>query len=263
LIEDWFDRSIGNRQSTIGNTFNLTLLGGKAMYPHTLTTLLITIFVNFCFQPTVFAQQKPPKGGRIAVVVDERLSALRSTPDLTGVLIRRVGRGRLVAIRGSHANSEGVVFYRVRVSSRTQGWMQREAIVSAHQRGDDARLVCLIVNSADFDRIARARIFLGVFSGSPLRPQVLLLFGEAAEEAAGKLTRDAVRRLGALDFTYYLNYTSLDRYNRQGIRFTFDRMTKQFHYDGAAWRELIRRHPKSPEAIKAAEFVGQRSTTGR
>jgi hypothetical protein len=229
------------------------------MYPHTLTTLLITILVNFCFQPTVFAQQKPPKGGRIAVVVDERLSALRSTPDLTGVLIRRVGRGRLVAIRGSKTSSEGVVFYRIRVSSRTQGWMQREALVSPAHRGDDARLVSLILSSADFERIARARIFLEFFPRSVLRPQVLLLFGEAAEDAAGRLTRDAVRKLGPQDFTYYLNHTSLDRYNRQGIRFTFDRMTKQFHYDGAAWKELIRRYPRSPEATQAE----QRLASGR
>jgi hypothetical protein len=233
------------------------------MYPHKLTILLITILVNFCFQPTIFAQQKPPKGGRIAVVVDERLSALRSTPDLSGVLIRRVGRGRFVAIRGSRTNSEGVVFYRIRVSSRTQGWMQREAVVSVSQRDDDKRLLSLIRISADFDRIARARIFLGMFPRSLLRPQVLLLFGEAAEEAAERLTRDAARRLGALDSTYYLNYTSLDRYNRQGIRFTFDRMTKQFHYDGAAWRELIRWYPNSPEAIKAAQRVGQQTTSGR
>ena len=232
------------------------------MYPHTLATLLITILVNFCFQPTVFAQKKP-KGGRIAVVVDERLSALRATPDLTGVLLRRVGRGRLVAIRGSRTNSEGVVFYRVSVSTRTQGWIQREALVSPRHPDDDARLVSLILNSADFERIARARIFLEFFPRSALRPQVLLLFGEAAEDAAGRLTRDAVRRLGAQDFTYYLNYTSLDRYNRQGIRFTFDRMTKQFHYDGAAWKELVRRYPKSPEAIKAAQRLGQQATSGR
>jgi hypothetical protein len=229
------------------------------MYPHKLTTLLITILVNFGFQPTVFAQQKPPKGGAIAVVVDERLSALRSTPDLTGVLIRRVGRGRLVAIRGSQTTPEGVVFYRIRVSSRTQGWMQREAVVSVSQRDDDKRLLSLIRNSSDFDRIARARIFLDLFSRSPLRPQALLLLGETAEEAAAKLTRDATRRLGVLDSTYYRNYIGLDRYNRQGIRFMFDQVTRQFHYDGAAWRELIRRYPRSPEATQAE----QRLASGR
>jgi hypothetical protein len=28
-------------------------------------------------------------------------------------------------------------------------------------------------------------------------------------------------------------------------------MTKRFHYEGAAWRELIRRHPKTSQAIEA------------
>ena len=31
----------------------------------------------------------------------------------------------------------------------------------------------------------------------------------------------------------------------------FDRASKQFHYDGAAWREIIRRYPNSPEAAEA------------
>jgi len=223
------------------------------MYPHKLTTLLTTTLFVSCFQLTVLAQRKPPSGGRVAIVVDERLSALRLTPDLSGVLIRRVGRGRFVAIRGAKSTLDGIVFYRVSISSRTQGWMQREAVISPYHRGDDERLFSLIQSSSDFDRIARGRIFLTVFPRSALRPQVLLLFGEAAEEAAARLTRDASRRLGALDLTYYLNYSGLDRYNRQGIRFRFDRTTRQFHYDGAAWKELIRRYPKSPEAIKAAE----------
>jgi hypothetical protein len=50
---------------------------------------------------------------------------------------------------------------------------------------------------------------------------------------------------------YYLNYSGLDRYNRQGVTFTFDRAARQFHYDGAAWREIVRRYPRSPEAAEA------------
>ena len=225
------------------------------MYPHKLTMLFTTIVFSFSLQPQVFPQQKAPKGGRIAVVVDERLSALRLTPEGSGALIRRIGRGRFVAIRSSKKTPDGIVFYRVSVSSRTQGWMQSEAVVSGSQRDDDKKLLSLILSSSDFDRIARARIFLTLFPRSTLRPQVLLLFGEAADDAAARLTRDASRRLGALDFTYYLNYSGLDRYNRQGIRFRFDRTSSQFHYDGAAWRELIRRYPKSPEAVKAKALL--------
>lgn len=226
------------------------------MYPHKLKLTLSLILVG-CFQSFVSAQQKPPAGGRIAVVVDERLSALRSTPDLSGKLIRRIGRGRFVSVRGWKQASEGVVFYRVAVTSRTHGWMQREAVVSAAAPGDDKRLASLILNSTDFDRIARTRIFLDVFPRSSLRPRMLLLLGEAVEESAGRISRDATRRLGDAEFSYYLNYTGLDRYNRQGVKFVFDRTTRQLHYDGAAWRELIRRHGGTAEAAIARERLAQ------
>jgi hypothetical protein len=55
----------------------------------------------------------------------------------------------------------------------------------------------------------------------------------------------------APDFSYSLNYTGLDRYNRQDVRFGFDRIQQKFHYEGASWRELIRRYPRSPEAMQA------------
>lgn len=220
------------------------------MNPHTLKVTFSLILFT-CFQFHVSAQQKAPAGGRVAVIVDERLSALRSTPDLSGKLVRRVGRGRFVSVRGWKKDSEGIVFYRVSVSSRTHGWMQREAVVSAATPGDDKRLSALILNSSDFDRIARTRIFLDQFPRSPLRPRMLLLLGEAAVAAAVRLSQEATRRLGEAEFSYYLNYTGLDRYNRQGVRFVFDRATRQFHYDGAAWRELIRRYPLAPEATEA------------
>ena len=56
---------------------------------------------------------------------------------------------------------------------------------------------------------------------------------------------------GAPEFSYYLNYSGLDRYNRQGVTFIFDRSAKQFHYDGAAWREIVQRYPNSSEAVEA------------
>jgi hypothetical protein len=92
-----------------------------------------------------------------------------------------------------------------------------------------------------------------------LRPQVLLILGDAAEEAAAKLSREAERRFekrelpaaGAPEFSYYLNYNGLDRYNRQGVTFTFDRAARKFHYEGAAWREILHRYPNSPEAAAA------------
>ncbi len=201
------------------------------------------------------------------MIVDERLSALRTTPDLTGKLVRRLGRGRLVAIRTVKTSRVGVVFYQVNVTSRTRGWIQREAMVSASRAGDDERLLSLIKSSSDFDRIVRARIFLDHFQRSPLRPEVLLLLGDAAEQASTKLSRDAARRVSenttAPEFSYFLNYTGLDRYNRQGVVFIFDPKTKRLHYDGSAWREIIRRYPRSSPAVEAQKRLAELAMLAR
>lgn len=230
------------------------------MNPHKITfQVLLCLIIVFLSAKITFP--KNPTGGRLAVVVDERLAALRRTPQLSGRLVRRLSRGRIVAIRGSRTTSEGLVFFLVNVTRRTHGWIQREAVVSASRAGDDRRLLDLIKASQGFDQIARARIFLDNFPRSPLRPQVLLLLSNAAEEQAAKLSRDAAQRLngvtstappfGAPEFSYFLNYTGLDRYNRQRVGFVFDRRTKRFHYDGAVWRELVRRYPNSPQAAEA------------
>lgn len=201
----------------------------------------------------------------MAVVIDERLSALRSTPQLTGKLLRRVGRGRLVAIRAAKKSDDGIVFFLVNLSTRTHGWIQREAVASPSHPGDDQKLWRLIKNSTEFERLARARIFLDHFRRSPLCSEVLLLFGDTAEEAAVKLSRDAGGRIAGADaapeFSYYLNYAGLDRYNRQGVHFGFDRTTKRFHYDGTAWREIVRRFPKTAEAFEARRRLAQMSAS--
>jgi hypothetical protein len=224
------------------------------MIPHKLTLcLLLIVFPQII---AIAQKRKPPAGGRLAFVVDERLAALRVTPQLNGRLVRRLGRGRMVAIRSVKTSSDGIVFFLVNVTSRTHGWIQCEAVASPSRAGDDQRLLRLIRASNGFDRIARARLFLDHFPRSPLRPEVLLLLGDTAEEVAVKLSIDTARRLkeglgDAPEFSYYLNYTGLDRYNRQRVGFVFDKSTKRFHYDGAAWRELIRRHPETKEAAEA------------
>jgi len=210
----------------------------------------------------VFAQKKRvPPGGNIAVVADERLAALRVAPHLNARLIQRLSRGRFVSVRTTRRNYEGVFFCHVVVTRRTSGWVQSEALVMSGRSGDDERLAHLIGGTDEFERVARARIFIDTFPRSPLRPKILLGLGDAAEEAAAQLTREATRRFerreiptdGAPDFSYYLNYNGLDRYNRQGVTFTFNREKKQFHYDGAAWREIVRKYQKSPEATEAAK----------
>jgi len=225
------------------------------MLPHKLTFCLV--FLILCNQEPAFAQnRKPPAGGRLAIVVDERLAALRAKPQLNGKLVRRLGRGRMVAIRSVKTTADDITFFLVNVSARTHGWIQREAVVSPSRRGDDQRLMRLIEVSQGYDQISRARIFLDHFQRSPLRPKVLLLLGDSAEKIAEKLSNDAARKINqgfgdAPEFSYYLNYSGLDRYNRQRVAFVFNQNTKRFHYDGAAWRELIRSYPKTPEAADA------------
>ncbi|HEY0080113.1 MAG TPA: hypothetical protein VGB73_15995 [Pyrinomonadaceae bacterium] len=203
------------------------------------------------------------KGGRSAIVVDERLSALRQEPDPSAPLLQRLGRGRVVSVNGARRTSDGISFYRVAVTRRTRGWVQADSLVAIWRNGDDQRLLRLVRASEDFDRLARARIFLDAFTHSPSRPAALLLFGQAAQQAADKLSREAARRLderemaagGAPLHTYFLNYTGLDRYNRQGITFTFDLNAKRYRYDGQALRELIRRYPQTPEAVQARKHL--------
>ena len=223
----------------------------------------VVAFTFLVCSPTVFAKKRVPPGGRIAVVIDERLSALRTAPDIAAKLIERLSRGHLVSIRGEKTTADGLKFYRVALSSRTFGWIQSDAVVVPWRAGDDRRLLTLIENSDEFDRIVRAKTFLDVFPQSLLRPKVLAMYASEAEGVADKLTRDASRRFaknelppdGAPEFSYYLNYNGLDRYNREGITFLFDRTTKKFSYDGAAWREIVKRYPNSPEAGEARKHL--------
>jgi hypothetical protein len=228
----------------------------KLLFISLCVCLLILSFTD------AYAQQKRRArvvGGAQAIVVDERLAALRDEARLTARLVQRLGRGRAVSITGARRAGDGVNFYRVAVTRRTRGWLPAESVASPSRAGDDEKLLRLIRGSEDFDRIARARIFLDNFTRSPLRPAVLLLFGDECEQAAMKLSRDAARRLderemaagGAPFESYFLNFNELDRYNRQGVTFVFDRAAKRFHYDGATWREIVRRYPRSPEAAEA------------
>lgn len=227
-------------------------LGGAAL-------AFLSLSLVFAQAAASKGRRRPPAGGSAAVIVDERLAALREAPALSASLLRRLGRGRYVAVSGERRSREGVTFLRVAVTSRTSGWVQADAVARPSRAGDDERLLRLIRGSEDFDRVERARIFLEAFPRSVLRPAVLLLLGDAAEAAAARLTREAARRLDAREMeaggaplsSYFLNYAGLDRYRRQGLVFDFDASTKQFRYDGAAFREILRRHPRSPEAAEA------------
>src|SRR5260370_17568215 len=202
-----------------------------------ISALILVVLVS---APDAFGKKRIPPGGGVAVVVDERLSALRVAPDLTARLRERLSRGHLVSIRGERTTADGLKFYRVALSSRTFGWLQSDAVVVPWRAGDDRRLLTLIENSDEFDRIVRAKTFIDAFPQSLLRSKVLAIYAGEAEDVADKLTRDAGRRfaknelppIGAPEFSYYLNYNGLDRYNRAGITFHFDLTTRKFSYYG-------------------------------
>jgi hypothetical protein len=240
----------------------LSVVADKS-FPKPNEILLLVLLSLITFSDMYAQKRRVPPGGRVAVVVDERLSALRAMPDLRARLIERLSRGRLVSIRGDKV-VDGLRFYRVAVTRRTAGWLQSEALVVPWRPGDDRRLLTLIEKSDEFDRIVRARTFLDAFPRSPLSPRVLALYAGEADEVAAKLSREAQRRFakaelpanGAPEYSYYLNYNGLDRYNRAGITFIFDRTSKTFSYDGGAWREILQRYPNSPEAAEARKRLG-------
>ena len=68
---------------------------------------------------------------------------------------------------------------------------------------------------------------------------------------------------GAPAHTYFLNYNGLDRYNRQGCTFIFNPATRRYHYDGATWREILRRYPRTHEAATARKHLDALAATRR
>lgn len=195
---------------------------------------------------------------RTAVVVDERLAVLRMQPSLYARPIQRMRRGRLLAVTGAK-NADGVMFYRVSVPPNNYGWVQAEAVIGKSRRADEERLARLIHASEGFEQIERAVLYLDNFPDSPLRPPILLLLGDIAEEHALKLSTEATRRLDRREMmaanaplhSFYLNYTGLDRFRRINIDFLFNSATKTFHYDGACWKEIVAKFPTSAEAVEA------------
>ena len=238
-----------------------------------ITALLACILLNAVCTPAIVNAQRRRQAGASAtgraVVVDERLSALRQEPTLNAPLLQRLGRGRTVTIMGSKRATDGVVFNRVAVSRQTRGWIQAESLISTRRADDDARLLRLARDANGFDRIECARLMLEIFPRSSLRPQALLLLGDAAEAAAERLTRDAQRRLKISDMqsnpatphSYMLNFQGLDRFNREGVTFVYDEAANRFHYDGASWREILRRHPNSVEVAVARERLAKLATS--
>ena len=204
------------------------------------------------------AKQKPKEIGNSAVVIDESLAVLRIKPSLFSDSIQRMRRGRKVQIMESK-EADGVKFYRISAPPGNYGWVQSEAVFGKFRRGDDERLARLVQASEGFDQIEIAIQFLEIYPSSQLRAPILLLLGDLIEETALRISRDATRRLdrgamaasGAPLHSFYLNFVMLDRYRKLGIVFLFNSTTRNFHYDGASWKEITNKFPNSAEAVEA------------
>ncbi|HXF04807.1 MAG TPA: hypothetical protein VNM72_05255 [Blastocatellia bacterium] len=198
-------------------------------------------------------------------VVDERFSALRREPGLTGRIIERMRLGRFIAVLPQRRRVDGMMFYRVALSRRRRGWVCDRAFVLAGRPGHDVRLLHLIEEAEGFRRLVLARLLITQFRQSPLRPRALLILGEEADGAAQALSQEVRRREPppARDEElsprqWYLNDERLDRYNRLGIVFEYDETLGAYRYDGWAYREILRRYPTSAEAARAAQRLKER-----
>ncbi len=198
--------------------------------------------------------------GARAVVFDERLSALRSRPDVKAPLRQRLRRGRRVGILGAATARGGAKFFRVAVSRNVRGWVLADAVIRPGVAADAERLMRLIEESDDeFTQARLARLCAEEFRATKFAPKALMVLGEAAEGAAERLSRDAKRRVeedaskagpnaGLNRRDFMLNYPGLDRYNRIGVTFDYDATSDRIVYDGAVYRDLLRRYPRSAEA---------------
>jgi len=227
------------------------------------------LLVSFAFPPYLDAQQKrrvqkkSTANINTAIVVDERLAVLRAEPSLYARPVQRMRMGRVVQISGTK-QADGVTFYRVTAQPNNFGWVQSDAVVGRQKRGDDIRLAKLVRALDGFEQIECAVLFLETFADSAFSPQILLLLGDLLEEAALKLSAEATRRLSRREMaasdaplhSFYLNYVSLDRYRKLGAGFLFNSNTKLIHYDGAAWKQIVAKFPKSTEATEAQKRLG-------
>ena len=225
--------------------------------------LFVLCVLSFCVAPN-FAQKKRKIfiPGQPAIVFDDRLSALRAEPDVKARLQQRLSRGRAVGVLAAAKAKSGSSFLRVAVSRNVRGWVLAAAIARLGNAADGEKLLAAIAEAKD--DIAKARIARlcadSMRSAPTIAPRALLALGQAAEHAAEKLSRDAQRRLGndapeanVSKRDFILSFEDLDRFNRAGVTFDYDEAQDRIVYDGGAYRELLRRYPRSAEAAKARE----------
>ncbi|MBL8181860.1 MAG: hypothetical protein JNL64_09660 [Blastocatellia bacterium] len=205
---------------------------------------------------------KSPEIGKSAVVIDEMLNVLRKEPSLYSEAVHRVSRGRVVVISGV-AEADGVKFYKVAVPPKNWGWIQADAVFGKFRPTDEQRLYELAKATDGFEKLEIASEFFMLYPNSVLRPKMLLLYGDGAQDmtsylskqASSRLRKDEMEASGAPLHSYFLNFNQLDRYRKLGIIFVFDKKLRQYHYDGVSWNEIIAKFPNSPEYPEAVKRI--------
>ena len=234
-------------------------------------SLLTLLFIAIAVSPLIaqrrtggtvskagFRPARSAEVGQSAIVVDETLSVLRKDPSLFSEPVHRMQRGRKVQILGV-TEADGVKFYKVTAPPTSFGWVQADAVFGKFRATDEERFAKLVQATDGYDQIEMATQFFETYPDSRFKPQVLMLYGDLLEEVAAKLTKDANSRLrrpemaasAAPMHSYFLNFVSLDRYRKLGIIFLFNSTARAFHYNGASWKEIVTKFPKSPEAVEA------------
>ncbi|HYE74714.1 MAG TPA: hypothetical protein VEF04_15345 [Blastocatellia bacterium] len=241
---------------------------GSAIVVICLVTLISTFAPAIQAQTITVKKRRQLISGQRAIIFDDQLAALRTRPDLKAPLLQRLRYGRTVGLTGPVRTSpDGMKFFLVSVSRNTRGWLLADAVIRPRHRADAERLSKVIAETEDlYSRMRLARLCADEFRGMAVAQQALFALGEAAEQAAVPLTREAKRRVNGLvenasstlsGRTYALNYSGLDRYNRIGVTFDYDEAQQRFVYDGAAYRELIRSYPRSANAQLAREKLAK------
>jgi hypothetical protein len=195
--------------------------------------LVLLLLAALLLLPPAAAQPR----WRTAYVVDARLAALRTAPDLAAPLMKRLRTGRRLAVVSRRRDRDGVAWVRVAVTRRTRGWLLEDAVASPGDADGERRLGERLAALADLPRLEAARLAADRFPRlRALAVEVMRVEGEAA---ASTLTARAIRRLGALGGepparvrALMLSDPALDRYNRLGLLFEADPLERRFRYSG-------------------------------
>lgn len=234
------------------------------MLQKSLFTLLLILLL-----PLVIMAKEPWNNDhqfRRAYIVDPVLSALRRSPSSDGYCLKRLRLGRSLYIVSTTQNRQGVKYYYVAVTRRTRGYIDAASVIIPGVNQEDSRLMRIINSAAGIEKIMLCQMLAAKFPHSKYLPEVLILEGKTAEKLAKELSHRATIKPPTQydpeldEARYWENYAGLDRFNRLDLHFISAGKDGSYRYDGAAYRKLLAKFPKSDFAeiarTRLAEIEG-------